>query len=197
MKYLIAHGKMADVRKINLNDLLTESSFILSQKAWYGYGGIPLFDENVKQLKNQAEVVRLTTPPLLEDRRELYRLTKRMLNKNRFYRSGNILFELFRIGDEVHMLITCQAFRQFDFPYDKIQLISNMKYEEVQNISKDYARSAMMSEFLFDTDRISSRYINRIIIHKDSVIEQFYCFLNMGVEFSIDEDNEFFFQERR
>jgi len=92
---------------------------------------------------------------------------------------------------------TFHSIHNSDFPYDKIQLISNMKYEEVQNISKDYARSAMMSEFLFDTDRISSRYINRIIIHKDSVIEQFYCFLNMGVEFSIDEDNEFFFQERR
>jgi hypothetical protein len=117
MRYLIANGRIADVKEINLNHLLTDASFRLTQKIWYGYGGIPLFDENLEQLNHQVEVHRLSSPAILNNRSELFRLTKRMLNKNRFYRSGYIHIQLFWLSGKAHTLITCNAREGFDFPF--------------------------------------------------------------------------------
>ncbi len=117
MEFLIANGVVAGKEEINLNYFLTESSFRLSQKMWYGYGGIPFFAENMEQVKSQLEALHLPLPKDFENWRELFRLTKRMLNKNKFYRSGYVHFQLFWIENEVQTLITANAFREFDFPF--------------------------------------------------------------------------------
>lgn len=115
MEFLIANGKVAGINEINLNHLITEPSFRLSQKVWYGYGGIPLLSENLQQIKLQAETLKLPFPKEFENRRELFRLTKRMLNKNKFYRSGYLHFQLFWNKNQVQTLITANAFEQFNF----------------------------------------------------------------------------------
>ncbi len=116
MEYLIVNGTVAGKDEIYLNHFLTETSFRLSQKMWYGYGGIPFFAENIEQIKSQVEALHFPLPKVFENRRELFRLTKRMLNKNKFYRSGYVHFQLFWIENEVQTLITANAFREFDFP---------------------------------------------------------------------------------
>lgn len=130
MEFLIANGKVAETGEISLNSFLTEPSFRLSQKVWYGYGGIPFFAENLEQIKSQANVLQLPVPKEFENRRELFRITKRMLNKNKFYRSGYVHFQVFWTANEVQTLITANTFEVFDFPFTETGLlvtVSNLK----------------------------------------------------------------------
>jgi branched-chain amino acid aminotransferase len=123
MEFLIANGKVAGKDEINLNHILTESTFRLSQKVWYGYGGIPLFAENLEQIKNQAEALHLPFPKEFENRRELFRIAKRMLNKNKFYRSGYIHLQTFWKENQIQTLITANAFEQFSFLHNQAGLL--------------------------------------------------------------------------
>ena len=123
MEFLIANGKVAEKDEINLNHILTEPSYRLLQKVWYGYGGIPLFAENLEQIKNQAEALHLPFPKEFENQRELYRLTKRMLNKNRFYRSGYIYFQFYWTKNQVQTLITANVFEEFNFLHNDAGLL--------------------------------------------------------------------------
>lgn len=123
MEFLISNGKVTGKDEINLNHLLTESLFKLSQKVWYGHGSIPLLAENIEQIKNQAEALQLPFPKELENQRELFRITKRMLNKNKFYRSGYVHFQLFWNENQVQTLITANAFEEFNFPQNNSGLL--------------------------------------------------------------------------
>ncbi|MGC9352914.1 MAG: aminotransferase class IV [Mariniphaga sp.] len=123
MEFLIANGKVVRATEINLNHLLTEPSLRLSQKIWYGYGGIPFFNENLEQIKNQAEALRLPFPKEFENQREMFRITKRMLNKNRFYRSGYLHLQVFWTATGVQTLVTAKTFEDFDFPYGESGLL--------------------------------------------------------------------------
>ncbi|SHE96914.1 branched-chain amino acid aminotransferase [Mariniphaga anaerophila] len=119
MEFLITNGHIERKNETNLNHLLTDTEFRLSQKAWYGYGGIPFFYENLAQIKEQAEALALPFPKEFKDEHELFRLTKRMLNKNKLYRSGYVHFQLFWKEKQVQTLITANAFPEFDFPFSE------------------------------------------------------------------------------
>jgi branched-chain amino acid aminotransferase len=119
MDFLIYNGKIKKREEVNLSSILFSSSFLLKQKVWFGFGGIPLFYENVESIKCQAEALKLPVPPLFENTRELFRITKRLLNKNKFYRSGYLHFFIFSINENPGLLITCSAFREFDFPFSE------------------------------------------------------------------------------
>jgi branched-subunit amino acid aminotransferase/4-amino-4-deoxychorismate lyase len=99
-----------------LYDSFAGASFSISQKMWYGYGAVPLFSENIEMLKKQIDCLNLPFPVQIQDNRELFRLIKRMLNKNKLYRSGFIHLHIFWNNSEIHSLITCSTFTQFDFP---------------------------------------------------------------------------------
>jgi len=148
MEFLIVNGKVAGTGKINLNHFLTEPSFRLSQKVWYGYGGIPFFSENLKQIKIQAEALRLPFPKAFENRREMFRIAKRMLNKNKFYRSGYLHFQVFWTATGVQTLVTANAFEVFDFPYAENGLLvtlSNLK----KNAQNQLTRLPFFNEMLW------------------------------------------------
>lgn len=148
MEFLIANGTVAKTDEINLNHLLTESSFRLSQKMWYGYGGIPFFSENMEQIKSQVEALKLPFPKEFENRRELFRITKRMLNKNKFYRSGHVHFQLFWKENEVNTLIAANAFENFDFPFSESGLlvtVSNLR----KNSQNPFNRFPFFNEMIW------------------------------------------------
>jgi branched-subunit amino acid aminotransferase/4-amino-4-deoxychorismate lyase len=130
MEFLISNSKIIGKDEINLNHILTESTFSFSQKVWYGYGDIPLFAENLEQIKVQAEALKLNLPKEFENRRELQRLTKRMLNKNKFYRSGYIDFQFFWTKNQVHTLITANACQEFDFPFSENGLLATFSIQK-------------------------------------------------------------------
>jgi branched-chain amino acid aminotransferase len=148
MEFLIANGTVAKTDEINLNHFLTESSFRLSQKMWYGYGGIPFFSENMEQIKSQVEALKLPFPKEFENRRELLRITKRMLNKNKFYRSGHVHFQLFWFDNKVQTLITANAFREFDFPFYEPGLLVTTS-SLIKNSQNPFNRFLFFNEMLW------------------------------------------------
>lgn len=150
MEYLVANGKIARSDEINLNHLLTKSSFRLSQKVWYGYGGIPFFSENMEQIKHQAETLQLLFPKEFENRRELFRITKRMLNKNKFYRSGYVHFQLFWNGKQPQTLITANAFEEFDFPFTATGILATFSIQRKQS-QNPFNRFPFYNEILWQT----------------------------------------------
>ena len=150
MKFLITNGRIADIEEINLNQFFTDVSFRLSQKVWYGYGGIPFLSENLEQLKSQAEALRLTFPQEFEDHREIFRLTKRMLNKNRFYRSGYLQFQVVWRGNQAEILITSNAFSTFGFPFSEGGLLAT--FSNQKKIKQNtFNRFPYFNEMLWET----------------------------------------------
>ncbi len=150
MEFLIANGKVAKTDEINLNQILTESNFRLSQKIWYGYGGIPFFSENIEQIKKQAEALKLPFPKEFENPGELFRITKRMLNKNKFYRSGYVYFQLFRNKNKVQTLITASAFQEFDFPFAEAGLLATFSIQKKLS-QNPFNRFPFFNEMLWQT----------------------------------------------
>ena len=123
MRFIIVDGKIIEKKEVVLTEEITNNRFTLSQKMWYGYGGIPLFTENIELLKQQAAVLKTPFPSEFGDNRELFRLIKRMLNKNRFYRSGHIHLQIFYGNDSIHTLVSCTTFTGFTFPFSEEGLL--------------------------------------------------------------------------
>jgi branched-subunit amino acid aminotransferase/4-amino-4-deoxychorismate lyase len=119
MQFLISNGEIIDKDELKPHFLFTDNRFHFSQKIWYGYGNIPFFSENIEQITEQIKMLGLPSPGEFENRRELLRLTKRMLNRNKFFRSGYIHFQLFWNRNKPDTLITANAFREFDFPFSE------------------------------------------------------------------------------
>lgn len=124
MKFLIVNGEVVELAETHLLQIQTDFSFRLSQKTWYGFGGIPLLRENLDQIKNQVLILKLSFPKDLENYRETFRLIKRMLNKNKFYRSGQIHIQILWNKNEVQTLISCNSFSMFDFPFSEDGLLT-------------------------------------------------------------------------
>lgn len=150
MKFLITNGEIAPSGDVNLNHVLTPSFFRLSQQAWYGYGGIPLLSENLTSLQEKAEALRLPFPEPLRDHREMFRLTKRMLNKNRYYRSGYVHVQLFYTAGEVHTLISCNAFKEFHFPFSEAGILAAFSQQKKQAENR-FSRFSFFNEMLWQT----------------------------------------------
>lgn len=139
MDFLIYNGEIKKTEDVNLSTLIYSSSFYLKQKVWFGFGGIPLFHENVELMKHQAKALNLTLPPIFQNIRELFRLTKRMLNKNKFYRSGHVIFYIFRNEATSDFLISSNAFPVFDFPFSgegKLIAVSSQKKHSQNDLNQ-------------------------------------------------------------
>jgi len=90
---------------LNVSNLVLAGNFQLEQRIWFLNNELPFFEENLSNLRGKASIFRLVWPGYMDDQRELLRLTKRLLNKNRFYKAGIVLFRMFWEGDTVHLLI--------------------------------------------------------------------------------------------
>lgn len=123
MDFLIINGKIVSKDEANLTTLLWDEPFIVSQKIWFGYGGIPLLKENLDSIKRQLKTLSQHLPDLFKNKRELFRVTKRMLNKNKFYRSGFINYQFFISQNQVQSLITSVTYSEFEFPFTKQGLL--------------------------------------------------------------------------
>jgi branched-subunit amino acid aminotransferase/4-amino-4-deoxychorismate lyase len=125
MKFLIIDGKITAEEEVKHHAFITSAEFSLSQKMWYGYGALPLFSENMEILKRQVESLNLSLPVNIQDQRELFRVIKRLLNKNKLYRSGHIHLQIFWTNTATHSLITCNAYTGFEFPVAHDGLLVN------------------------------------------------------------------------
>ena len=132
MDFLIINSKIIRKEDANLTHLFWDEPFVLSQKIWFGFGGIPLFNKNVDFLCQQLNVFNIDIPDFLQNSRELFRISKRMLNKNKFYRSGLINIQLFISNTKIDYVITSIAYPESDFPISKKGLLVNFSESKRQ-----------------------------------------------------------------
>ena len=124
-RFIVIDGKVIEKGEVNVTHLLLNENVVLSQKIWFGFGGIPLFSENISLLIREMKVLQLPLPENFKNERELFRVTKRMLNKNKFYRSGLIFIQVFWNENSPATIITAKAYESFDFPFSPNGLFVN------------------------------------------------------------------------
>jgi len=123
MEYVIVNGEIQKKEEADLSPFLWNLPHLLHQKIWYGFGGIPLFSENLTNIKQHLLVFGAKIPELFYNERELFRITKRLLNKNKYFRSGYINLQLFIQEQKTNFIITASAFSEFDFPFPEQGLL--------------------------------------------------------------------------
>ncbi|WP_340113269.1 aminotransferase class IV [Maribellus mangrovi] len=116
MQFLIVNGNIVAKEEANFKSFLWNDPILISQKAWFGFGGIPLLNENIENLQQQLNSFGADLPPLFLNFRELFRLCKRLLNKNKFYRSGHLLFQFSITKQQVNFMVAAENYNGFNFP---------------------------------------------------------------------------------
>ena len=94
MAYLLANNHIYKESEAKLTPFLLNAPDVYKHSVWFGFGGIPLLDENLKILETELKMLGQDLPDLFKNRRELFRLLKRMLNKNRFLPNRNHYFSV-------------------------------------------------------------------------------------------------------
>ncbi len=147
MTYLLINNRILKEAETNLTPFLLNTPDVYKHSIWFGFGGIPLLDENLDILKLELKTLGHDLPDLFKNRRELFRLLKRMLNKNRFYRTGQITFQFFIIEEKIDYLITCKAFEDFNFPSIKQGLL--LQVSELKLFSHSLAYNSRFTKLPF------------------------------------------------
>jgi branched-chain amino acid aminotransferase len=172
MNFIIVNNEIIRKDEANLTGFLLDQPFIISQKIWFGYGGIPLFMENIDSLCQQLDVLKITTPNFLKNKRELFRISKRMLNKNRYYKSGILNIQLYIFNSEINYTITCWSFESSEFPFS-----GNGALVDISNIQKDAANP--LNQYIFYNKTIwrvieyqlqNSNYQNSILLNEKNMV---------------------------
>lgn len=174
MEFLIINGEVLRKEEANLTHLFWDEPFMLSQKIWFGFGGIPLFSKNIDFLTQQLNVFNIKVPNFLINKRELFRITKRMLNKNKFYRSGIINIQLFIIDTKIDYVITSIGYPEFDFPFSKHGLQVNFSESKRQS-ANDLNRHLFYNKTNWRIKRSQLRdstFQNSILINEKGMISE-------------------------
>ncbi|MDR2909773.1 MAG: aminotransferase class IV [Bacteroidales bacterium] len=177
-RFVIFNGKVVEKNEVNLSFLFWEEQIAISQKCWFGYGGIPLFDENVNLLIQQIEILKFPCPEFLNDKNELFRVVKRMLNKNKFYRSGYIYFYIFRQENKLNTLVLSKLHEKFDFPLTERGILVNFSNIIKLSINEYYRYSFYNETFwkVVEARNKGTYFQNSLILNENqSVCEAIYA----------------------
>jgi branched-chain amino acid aminotransferase len=140
---------------------------IISEKVWFGYGGIPLLKEKTEQIIFQLKNLGAVVPELFQNQKELFRRIKRMLNKNRFYRTGLINIQIMITNTETYFFLFATPHTEMEFKYfEKGVLVS---LTDIQKQSKN----------ILQTKMDQARFINLLAaVKSNDVHTQNFVFLN-------------------
>lgn len=125
MNFIVVNGEILKKAETGIIPFFLDDPFIISKKIWFGFGGIPLFNSNLNSIIDEIHSLNTDIPEALKNNHELFRITKRMLNKNKFYRSGIITLQILLGQTKTNIIISSFAFPEFDFPISKSGLILN------------------------------------------------------------------------
>lgn len=117
MESIIANGEI--LKSTAYIPFRYENSVVLTQNIWFGYGGIPLFSKNLVIVKLQLGILDAAVPPLLNNEQELFRITKRLLNRMHYFRTGILTLNVFAGQSETNFFISAKPSEEFTFPISK------------------------------------------------------------------------------
>ena len=154
MDSLIADGEI--LKSTEYVPFRYENSVVLTQKIWFGHGGIPLFSENISTLKQQLSILNSPVPQLFNNEKELFRITKRLLNRMRYFRSGIITLNVFAGESITNFHITAEASEAFVFPVSKQGIMLGFA-EQVKFSKNIFSRFAFYNQPLWKTTGVEIR----------------------------------------
>jgi len=172
MDFIIINGEIVKKSETGFIPFFWDEQFLLTQKFWFGFGGIPLFYENLENIKLILKTLNTDVPHLFSDERELFRITKRMLNKNMFYRSGIITCNIYIMKTKINYIISSFAFNDFDFPISKQGLIINFsEFEKYSgNPLNQFAFSNTTQWKFADSRNQGTTFNNSIFLNEKGVV---------------------------
>ncbi|HSH20649.1 MAG TPA: aminotransferase class IV, partial [Draconibacterium sp.] len=168
MNFIIINGEIFKKQETGFLPFFWDEPFVITQKFWFGYGGIPLFQKNLKSLILKLNTLNADIPDLLKNEHEIFRVVKRMLNKNRFYRSGIITCQVFITQPETNIIISSFAFPEFDFPISKQGLIINFsEFEKYRgNPLNQFGFSNAPNWKFADARNMNTAFYNSIFVNE-------------------------------
>ncbi|NQU87154.1 MAG: aminotransferase class IV [Mariniphaga sp.] len=90
-RFIIINNEIKDTHEnLNLSSIYLKETFRLEEKIWFCNGKIPLYEENIFSLCEQAEIISYNIPEILNNKNEIRRLIQRIINKNKAFLSGLI-----------------------------------------------------------------------------------------------------------
>ena len=172
MDFIIINGEIVKKSETGFIPFFWDEPFVITQKIWFGFGGIPLFQENIDNIKLTLKTLNSDIPELFNDERELFRITKRMLNKNMFYRSGIITFNIYIGKTGINTIISSFAFPGFDFPLSKQGLIINFsEFEKYSGNPLNQFAFANQTQWKFAESRIlGTPFNNSVFLNEKGVV---------------------------
>lgn len=134
MKFIIINGEVMNKEEANISSFYFNDLLIINEKVWFGFGGIPLLKEKMEQITQQLKDFGANVPALFLNQREFFRRIKRMLNKNRFYRTGLINFQILISKTETNFVLVATPFEQTEFIYHDNGILIN--FSDIHKYSK-------------------------------------------------------------
>jgi branched-subunit amino acid aminotransferase/4-amino-4-deoxychorismate lyase len=172
MEFLIVNGHIETKEEANLSSFLWNDPILIAQKVWFGHGGIPLLQENVADMEKQLKSLGASLPPLFSNSRELFRLCKRLLNKNKFYRSGHLRFQFSIAQNEVNFLVSAENYTGFNFPINEqgvlVNLAASKKYTQ-QSFNELKCHNQLFWESIRN-DLVETPFQNSIILNENKFV---------------------------
>jgi len=171
MDFIIVNGEIVKKSETGFIPFFWDEPFVITQKIWFGFGGIPLFYENIENIVLILKTLNNSIPHLFTDERELFRITKRMLNKNMFYRSGIITFKIYIGKTGINTIISSFAFPEFDFPITKQGLIINFsEFEKYSGNPLNQFAFANETQWKFaDSRNLGTTFNNSVFLNEKGV----------------------------
>lgn len=106
-RYFLLNEEMKDLnRDYSLVSFLLDQPFRLEEKIWFCRGQIPLLEESISLLKEQAEAIHQNLPDALNKLTEHERVLARLINKNKAFHSGLICVSVLYIKSAPGLIIT-------------------------------------------------------------------------------------------
>ena len=164
-RFVVANNKVVEQNEVNIPEIVLTDFSKISCKIWFGFGGIPFFRENIEILIHQLTQLKTNVPTVLFNTNEIFRLTKRMLNKNKFYRSGYVNASVFFNQNNSHLIFTSENFETNDFPMAEngiLLTVSDLK----KPLTKEFASMHYVNQTITEIlkARITNPLANNAII---------------------------------
>ena len=88
MDFVMVNGEIVRAGEANLTPLVWDNPHLIHRKIWFGFGGIPLWEENLLLLADELEILGAEIPDVFKNKREL----PHPLRGHRGYRTGQCSF---------------------------------------------------------------------------------------------------------
>ena len=174
-RYFIHNGVISDFEKQTGNLLpLLDNIFKLTETIWFCHNNLPLFEKHIISLQEKTRLLKLPKHPFIDDQKELLRVSKRLINKNKAFQSGILMYFFVwnTTGSEIY--ITCTPKDEKHFPISGNGVLcsyaENVKYSE-----NPMGSLSLMNETLWESLKLQikdSRNQNLILTNEENAITE-------------------------